>query len=145
MMLDSIKGREPYQEMKERAQDRQGWSDYRIWNLLNSSTLQRHVDDLCCLTPIHPIPFPTAAHPIPLTPEHLHISPPWAAATEMSLYHCQRAESRPLGRNIQREYDEVVCSDHGDPRCLVILGHLLIYRHGAVFNKQLNYKIQVID
>ena len=41
MMLDSIKGREPYQRMKERAQDRQGWSDYQIWNLLNSSTLQR--------------------------------------------------------------------------------------------------------
>ena len=30
MMLDSIKGREPYQRMKERAQDRQGWSDYQI-------------------------------------------------------------------------------------------------------------------
>ena len=29
MMLDSIKGREPYQRMKERAQDRQGWSDYQ--------------------------------------------------------------------------------------------------------------------
>ena len=41
MILDSIKGREPYQRMKERAQDRQRWSDYQIWNLLNSSTLQR--------------------------------------------------------------------------------------------------------
>ena len=30
-MLDSIKGREPYQKMKERAQDRQGWSDYQIY------------------------------------------------------------------------------------------------------------------
>ena len=30
MMLDSIKGREPYQRMKERAQDRQGWSDYQV-------------------------------------------------------------------------------------------------------------------
>ena len=30
MMLDSIKGREPYQRMKERVQDRQGWSEYQI-------------------------------------------------------------------------------------------------------------------
>ena len=40
MMLDSIKGIEPFQRMKKRAQDRQGWSDFQIWNLLNSSTLQ---------------------------------------------------------------------------------------------------------
>ena len=31
MMLDSIKGSEPYQRMKERAQDRQGWSDCQIF------------------------------------------------------------------------------------------------------------------
>ena len=30
MMLDSIKGREPYQRMNERAQDRQRWCDYQI-------------------------------------------------------------------------------------------------------------------
>ena len=47
MMLDSNKGREPYQRMKERAQDRQGWSDFQIWNLLDSSTLQR---DTCINT-----------------------------------------------------------------------------------------------
>ena len=43
MMLDSIKEREPYQRTHERAEDRQGWSDHQIWNLLNSSTHQRVV------------------------------------------------------------------------------------------------------
>ena len=46
MMIDSIKGRELYISKDERKSSRyrQGWSDYHIlWNLLNSSTLQREI------------------------------------------------------------------------------------------------------